>query len=343
MARALKRLSRSLRVAAAQLLVLLSLATAWPFAHGQGFDEGVAHFDRREYPEAFKIWLSLAEQGNMAAAFNVAAMLHEGLGVEQDSAQAAAWYRRAAEKGDLQAQFALGLMLADGAGVPSDPQEARRWLGLATRNPATGPDAVGLRDQADRRMRRLPPPSTQEVAYDGGRFIFTETVDGQCVIALQGQVTRDASRKFHGVTEQGRSLGCRTTWVLLESRGGSLEDGLSLGKEMRFAGFRTIVRSTCASSCGLIFLGGIERVLFGPRARIGFHQASVTRDKERSCVSDRFSRAYREIRSFLNFVSDKQVEALMNLIVSTSCDKMSWVSGAEAMELGVATKVSSRR
>lgn len=341
--RLLELFSRNTRAAAAQLIIFLCALTAWPHALGQGFDEGVAHFDRREYAEAFRIWLPLAQQGNMAAAFNVGAMLQEGLGVEQDSAQAAAWYRRVAEKGDLLAQLALGLMLADGAGVPSDPQEARRWLGLATRNPATGAEAAALREQADRRMRRLPPPSAQEVAYDGGRFVFTETVDGQCVIALQGQVTRDASRKFYGVTDQGRSLGCQTTWVLLESRGGSLEDGLSLGKEMRLAGYRTIVRSTCASSCGLIFLGGIERVLFGPRARIGFHQASVTRDKERSCVSDRFSRAYREIRSFLNFVSDKQVEALMNLIVSTSCDKMTWVSGAEAMELGVATKVSSRR
>lgn len=343
MATAIACLARSVRRAVVRVLVLMCVATAGLWAHAQSFDEGLVHFDKREYSEAYRIWLRLAEQGNMAAAFNVGAMLQEGLGVEADGNQAASWYRRAAEKGDLQAQFALGLMLADGVGVPSDPQEARRWLGLATRNPAPGPDADRLREQADRRMRRLPAPSTQEVAYEGGRFVYTETVDGQCVIALQGQVTRDASRKFQGVTEQGRALGCATTWVLLESRGGSLEDGLSLGREMRLAGFRTIVRSTCASSCGLIFLGGVERVLMGPRARIGFHQASVTRDKERSCVSDRFSRAYREIRSFLNFVSDKQVDAMMNLILTTSCHKMSWVSGSEAMEMGVATKVSSRR
>lgn len=337
------RVSRTARVTAARILFFLCIATAGLCAYAQSFDEALAHFDKGEFSEAFKIWRLLAERGNMVAAFNVGAMLQEGKGVEQDGMQAAAWYRKVAEKGDLQAQLALGLMFADGAGVPSDPQEARRWLGLATRNPLSGADADRAREQADSRMRKLPPPSTTEVAYEGGRFIFTETVDGQCVIALQGRVTRDASRKFEGVTTQGRSLGCQTTWVLLESQGGSLEDGLSLGLEMRLAGYRTIVRSTCASSCGLIFLGGIERVLFGPRARIGFHQASVTRGTDRSCVSDRSSKAYRDIRRFLNFVSEKQVDAMMELIMNTSCNRMSWVSGSAAMEMGVATKFGSSR
>lgn len=340
---AMDRVAKAARAVAIQAIVLLCAATAGLGAHAQSFDDGLAQFDKREYAQAYAIWLRLAEQGNMAAAFNIGAMLQDGLGVEQDGKQAAAWYRRAAEKGDIQAQVALGLLFADGVGVTSDPQEARRWLGLATRNAAGGADADRLREQADRRMRSLPAPSTQEIAYEGGRFIFTETVDGQCVIALQGRVTRDASRKFDGVTRQGRSLGCQTTWVLLESQGGSLEDGLSLGMEMRLAGFRTIVRSTCASSCGLIFLGGVERVLLGSRARIGFHQASVNRDRDRSCVTDRFSRAYKDIRRFLNFVSEMQVEAMMDLIVTTSCHKMSWVSGSEAIEMGVATRIGSRR
>ena len=38
---------------------------------------------------------------------------------------------------------------------------------------------------------------------------------------------------------------------------------------------RTVTRYDCASACALIFLGGAERILWGARARIGFHEAAL--------------------------------------------------------------------
>ncbi len=47
-------------------------------------------------------------------------MYDKGLGVTQDYAQAAKWYRKAAEQGHAYAQFNLGYMYRFGQGVPQD-------------------------------------------------------------------------------------------------------------------------------------------------------------------------------------------------------------------------------
>ena len=50
------------------------------------------------------------------------------LGVPQDYAEAAKWYRLAAEQNNAAAQYNLSLMYANGQGVPRDDGEAVKWL-----------------------------------------------------------------------------------------------------------------------------------------------------------------------------------------------------------------------
>ena len=52
----------------------------------------------------------------------------QGLGVTQDWAKAADWYRLAAARGDPQAAYALGMILLDGRAATRDPAAARRLL-----------------------------------------------------------------------------------------------------------------------------------------------------------------------------------------------------------------------
>jgi hypothetical protein len=63
--------------------------------------------------------------------------------------------------------------------------------------------------------------------------------------------------------------------VILASPGGSLDAGLSIGKQIRIAGYSTFVGSKlCASACALAWLGG-ERRYMSADSKIGFHAAYV--------------------------------------------------------------------
>jgi TPR repeat protein len=74
---------------------------------------------------------SLAEQGDTRAQTNLALRYELGDGVQQDMAQAVAWYRRAAEQGFARAQTSLGYMYDEGRGVSQNWTEARRWYEAA--------------------------------------------------------------------------------------------------------------------------------------------------------------------------------------------------------------------
>jgi TPR repeat protein len=72
-----------------------------------------------------------AEQGDAQAQFDLGWMYDEGKSVEQDSAEAAKWYREAASRGQKRAQFKLGFMYSTGRGVERNDVEAVKWLSLS--------------------------------------------------------------------------------------------------------------------------------------------------------------------------------------------------------------------
>ncbi len=69
-----------------------------------------------------------ANPADSAAMTLLAELYNQGLGVRQDTTEAARWYRLAAERGDAHAMASLGLMTADGRGVKRDPAAARTWF-----------------------------------------------------------------------------------------------------------------------------------------------------------------------------------------------------------------------
>ena len=64
--------------------------------------------------------------------------------------------------------------------------------------------------------------------------------------------------------------------VVLHSPGGSVSDAIEMGRLIRQQQFATEVESGryCASSCPLVFAGGLERRA-GERAAIGVHQVAA--------------------------------------------------------------------
>jgi hypothetical protein len=72
-----------------------------------------------------------ADEGNADSQYKLAKMYEEGLGVQQDTKEAAKWYLKAAEKGNAQAQYKMGTLYTLGKGVPKDRLEAAKWFGKA--------------------------------------------------------------------------------------------------------------------------------------------------------------------------------------------------------------------
>jgi ATP-dependent protease ClpP protease subunit len=330
-----KRLSRFV----AAVLVALSLCVP-TFVSASAFEQGLDAFDKGKYPEAVELWTRLANEGHQGAQFNLAVMYEQGVGVGKDLKQSALLYKKVAVKGDIAAQFAIAAMFEKGMGVELNLNEARKWYGRVKLNRDSSSDAKTLQQSAQVRLNQLPKPEINvEVPYEGGRFLFSEATDGYCVIALQGKITRDTTFQFVEVIKKSKQMGCENNWILLESTGGLIADGIKLGREMRFEGYKTIARDYCASSCGLIFMGGVERVLYGSRARIGLHQPSVTRLDKKSCQTEFDSAGVKEIRSFLRFMLPDTASKILEILMNTSCESITWVSGKQAIDLGIATKL----
>jgi len=86
-------------------------------------DFAYAAFQKGQYLTAFQIALPLAEKGDAAAQTLIAEIYEQGLGVAQDTKEAAKWYEIAAKSGNREAQFAYALKLLKGVDVTQNKQD----------------------------------------------------------------------------------------------------------------------------------------------------------------------------------------------------------------------------
>jgi len=119
----------------------------------------------------------------------------------------------------------------------------------------------------DKRLTPLPQP-------DGAmaRPMTFELV-GSGKLMATGTITPGISEAF--AAEVGKR-GDYIKTVVLNSPGGSVTDALAMGRLIRERKFATEVEAGkyCASSCPLVFAGGVERRA-GDRAAIGVHQVAA--------------------------------------------------------------------
>ena len=127
----------------------------------------------------------------------------------------------------------------------------------------------------------------------------------------------------------------------MESPGGSVFDGIEMAKLIRYEGYKTIVRSSCASACSLMFLGGVERELFGSSAKIGLHQPKSTRENDSWCLNSIDDPAVKAMRSLIRFTVPDHANEIYKITVQTSCNKITWISGQNAIDLGIATTLGN--
>jgi TPR repeat protein len=99
------------------LLLLPHVASAGPL------EDGKAAYARGDFETAIKLWLPLANHGNVEA--------QRGLGQAngaENFPEAMKWYRKAADQGDADSQYSIGAMYDHGWGVKQDYAEALKWF-----------------------------------------------------------------------------------------------------------------------------------------------------------------------------------------------------------------------
>jgi hypothetical protein len=156
------------------------------------------------------------------------------------------------------------IVRSDATAVPSEIKQDAPALNLPSLVPSF---LAPLLPGGDRRLAPLPQP-------DGAleRPMTFELVGGGKLMAT-GTITPGISKAF--ATEVDRR-GDYIKTVVLNSPGGSVTDALAMGLLIRKRQFATEVEAGkyCASSCPLVFAGGVERHA-GDRAAIGVHQVAA--------------------------------------------------------------------
>ena len=91
-----------------------------------------------------------AAQGDPRAQYEAGERFHDGLGVQQNYAEAFRWFVQAAAQGHAKAQSNVGMMYFVGRGVSRDYVQAYKWIFLAA---AQGEEsAINARAKALKRM-----------------------------------------------------------------------------------------------------------------------------------------------------------------------------------------------
>ena len=107
---------------------LILLFGGYDISQGSELQRAAAAYKEGDYDTALKIFMPLAEKGDMVAQFNVAKMYRKGSGVPKDYKTAVKWFALSAEQGNAKAQYHLGVAHSFGLGVVPDYKIALKWF-----------------------------------------------------------------------------------------------------------------------------------------------------------------------------------------------------------------------
>ena len=235
-----------------------------------------------------------------------------------------------------------GLMVATLAVLALDYGDIRSMTAARSASPSTTqpfdePAAEPLpQTRRGGEKRRAPPVREADGALkDAMRFELAS--DGR--LEAYGTITPGSAKRF---AEEVGKRGVYIKTVVLRSPGGSVQDALAMGRLIRDKGFATEVEDGryCASSCPLVFAGGVERRA-GPKAAIGVHQVSALR------TADLTGDAGMENAQMISAECQKYLRAMgIDLGVwvhamETPRDELYYFTSAELTDLKLATTVDA--
>ena len=114
----------------AALIALAAIVVASPAANADELADGIAALRKKDYFNAVRLLMPLAQNGNAQAQLAMGDLYYHGHGVKESDEEALRWYERAAAQGLAQAQYQAGNMYAYGLGVAAADLEADRKAAL---------------------------------------------------------------------------------------------------------------------------------------------------------------------------------------------------------------------
>ncbi|WP_342070569.1 hypothetical protein [Yoonia algicola] len=107
--------------------------------------------------------------------------------------------------------------------------------------------------------------------------LFVGLADSSAKLIVAGndiRVLGDFEVGFYQRFEQFVEANPQAERIVLGSGGGSVRDAIMTGLLIRRLGLATTLSQNCYSACPLAFLGGVDRTIWSPYPKLGFHRVS---------------------------------------------------------------------
>lgn len=168
----------------------------------------------------------------------------------------------------------------------------------------------------------------------GAPIRFELSGDGR--LLATGTIMPGAADSFAAEIEK---RGSYVKTVVLHSPGGSVQDALKIGRLIRERKYNTEVQDAryCASSCPLVFAGGVERIA-GTKAAIGVHQVSALTHTASATMADGMSSAQRVSAEVQRYLRDMGVDSQVWVhAMETPANELFYFKPDELLKLKLAT------
>lgn len=224
----------------------------------------------------------------------------------------------------------VGVLVLDFAEMQAAPAEGVVGDPVLS-SPAVAPLPPSRRGDGSRRPFRAPDetlaaPMKFELLADG-RMTATGTITPGTADAFASEIAK---------------RGAYVKTIVLHSPGGSVRDALAMGRLIRERKFETAVENGryCASSCPLVFAGGIERRA-GEQAALGVHQVFALTREPLSGESgmDNAQRVSAECQRYLREMGVDP--AVWVHAMETPKDELHYFDGNAMLGLKLATRVGA--
>jgi hypothetical protein len=147
-------------------------------------------------------------------------------------------------------------------------------------------------------------------------------------IYINGDIEKGDYEQFATFVNKKRNV----QLVVLNSPGGSLNDGLNIGLLIRQKKMSTIVFDRCISVCGLMWLAGTDRAV-STEAKIGFHAAyRMENDKP---IEDGTGNAW--VGRYLTLLGFSW--NAIEFLTSAAPDSVEWLNDVKAKKYGITASV----
>lgn len=201
-------------------------------------------------------------------------------------------------------------------------QRANDLTRVAAADPASGPMLRSLAQEACERLAALTGHSPGLVRFEPSGEI------GRTWLVVSGVIGDGFAEDVIARLRAERAVG-----LVLNSPGGSLGEARTLGRWLRENGFPVGVDQLCTSACIDVLAGGVERYVTAD-ARLGIHQSKVP-----GHLSSHEGGQLSVVSAALYLREMGVDESVALAAAATPNDRMYWISLAEALETGLATKV----